>query len=76
MPLLPLSADDRRALGWFDLSLVSPAAAAGESLSSPTGTGDSLRPGSPAPVELFPMDRREEERAFEQLPLQLEGMGA
>jgi len=76
MPLLPLSADDRRALGWFDLSLVSPATSAGESISDPAGRGESLRPACPAPVELFPLNGHEEEHSFEQLPLQLEGMGA
>jgi hypothetical protein len=76
MPLLPLSADDRRALGWFDLSLVSPATVAGESVSTSDGTGEFPRPAMPAPVELFPMDGHEEEHSFEQLPLQLEGMGA
>jgi hypothetical protein len=76
MPLLPLSVADRRALGWFDLSLASPAASLSTTVSSPAGRGDSMKPGSSAPVELFPAHGNEEKHSFEQLPLQLEGTGA
>jgi len=76
MPLLPLSAEDRRALGWFDLSLESPAASAGDTVSASSGEGESVQSHGSAPVELFPAQVRVDEQPLEQLPLQLEGMGA